>query len=114
MLIVISSLATLVQALRGRGVGAEGSFVERGQLKLVLAVLLPALVYALCIQGFGIYLASALYMVVFMMWLGKYAWWKALPVGVGVSALMFVVFEIWFQVPLFKGDLYDPLSFLGY
>lgn len=114
LLVVISSLVTLGQALLDRSAKARASFVERGQLKLVFSVLGPALVYVLVIQWFGIYLASAVYVAVFMVWLGKYAWWKAVLSGIAVSVSVFVMFEIWFQVPLHKGTLYDPLSVLGY
>ena len=34
-------------------------------------------------------------------------------VGVAVNALFFVMFEVWFKVPLSKGPL-EPLAFLGY
>jgi hypothetical protein len=33
--------------------------------------------------------------------------------GVAVSAVAFLTFEVWFQVPLYKGA-FDPLRFLGY
>ncbi len=114
VIIAVSSLVTLVQALRNRAPDSGGTFVERGQLKLVFAVLMPALVYVLVIQWFGIYLASAIYIAVFMVWLGKYAWWKGLLLGVVVSVCVFMMFEVWFQVPLHKGTLYNPLSFTGY
>ena len=113
-IISIASLITLIQALRNRSPKADAAFVERGQLKLVCAVLLPALVYVLVIQWFGIYLASAIYMAVFMIWLGHYAWWKAVPLGIAVSASVFVMFEVWFQVPLHKGALYNPLAVFGF
>ena len=38
---------------------------------------------------------------------------KASSVGVGINALFFMMFEVWFKVPLFKGVL-NPLGFLGY
>lgn len=114
LIITIASVVTLLQAIRSRASTADDAFVERGQLKLVLSVLLPALVYVLAIQWFGIYLASAVYMAVFMVWLGHYAWWKAVLLGIGVSVSVFLMFEIWFQVPLHKGALYNPLSLIGY
>jgi len=77
------------------------------------SVLLPAAVYVLGIQLIGIYVASAAYIAVFMVWLGKYGWTRGLIVGVGVSAVTFAMFEIWFQVPLFKGE-FNPLSLIGY
>ena len=112
-IILLSSLITLVQALLNRASGAS-TFVGRRQLKQVLSVLLPALVFALMIQWFGIYLAAIVYMTVFMVWLGKYVWWKSLILGVAVSVSVFLMFEIWFQVPLHKGTLFNPLELFGY
>ena len=45
--------------------------------------------------------------------LGKYAAWKSVTLGVAVNAIFFLMFEVWFKVPLYKGTL-DPLRFLGY
>ena len=38
-----------------------------------------------------------------MIWLGKYAWWKAAAVSIGTVVVFYLVFEIWFKVPLPKG-----------
>ena len=111
LFIGLSSLYTLYQALTAAATGAL--FVERHLLKQVLAVLLPAAVYVLGIQFVGIYLASAIYIAGFMMWLGHYPAIKSVIISVVVSAAMFMMFEIWFQVPLFKGE-FNPLSVLGY
>jgi hypothetical protein len=48
-----------------------------------------------------------------MVVLGKYSPLKSVIVGVAMSAVFFMMFEVWFKVPLFKGSL-DPLHFLGY
>ena len=82
-------------------------------MKLVLTVLVPALIYVLCVQYIGLYVASAIYITVFMVWLGKYSWWRSAAIGLVVTVCLFLMFEVWFKVPLFKGTL-DPLSFLGY
>ena len=92
----------------------RGAFVERGQLRQVLSVLLPALVYVLIVQWFGLYLASAVYIAGFMRWLGKYAWWKSVMLGIATSITVFLLFEIWFQVALHKGSLFNPLAVFGY
>ena len=123
LMLCISSAATLVQVAithrrrreaAGRAVAERMSqFVAWGQLKLVLSVLIPAIVYVIGVQLIGIYVASAVYIALFMRWLGKYSWLKSVAVGVIVSASIFAMFEIWFKVPLFKGA-WDPLSFLGY
>ena len=79
-----------------------------------MSVLVPAIVYVIAIQGFGIYLASAVYIAGFMIWLGNYAWWGSALTGIATSAAVFMMFEIWFQVPLFKGSLYNPLAVFGF
>jgi hypothetical protein len=112
VLICIASVATLVQALRDTQSG-KLLFVSWPRLKMVLTVLIPALVYVFCVQYIGIYLASAVYIAVFMVWLGKYSWLKSAIVSVLVNVSFFLMFEVWFKVPLFKGD-FDPLRFLGY
>ena len=38
---------------------------------------------------------------------------RGVIVAVAVNTLFFMMFEVWFKVPLHKGAL-DPLSFLGY
>jgi hypothetical protein len=54
-----------------------------------------------------------LFIAAFMIWVGKYAWIKSVVVAVGVMAVAFLMFEVWFKVPLFKGA-FNPLAFLGY
>ncbi len=112
LLICIASVVTLAQAVRAKS-GAGKPFVLWGPFKRVLTVLLPAALYVLCIKFIGIYVASAIYIAIFMIWLGKYSWWKGIAVGVVINAIFFMMFEVWFKVPLFKGEL-NPLSFLGY
>ena len=86
------------------------TFVEVGQLKLVLIVLIPAAIYVALVGWTGIYLASALFIAFFMRWLGKYAWWKAAAVSIGNSVVFFVIFEVWFKIPLPKGPLENLLG----
>jgi putative tricarboxylic transport membrane protein len=81
------------------------TFVEVGQLKLVLIVLIPAAIYVALVGWTGIYVASALFIAFFMRWLGKYPWWKVAAVSIGNSVAFFLIFEIWFKVPLPKGPL---------
>ena len=78
-------------------------FVERGQLRMVLTVLIPTAIYAALVTWIGIYTASVLFIAFFMIWLGKYAWWTAVVVSVATMVFFYMVFEIWFKVPLPKG-----------
>ena len=81
----------------------DAPFAERGQLALVVAVLVPMVVYVLGIYLLGIYVASAIFVAFFMRWLGKYPWWKVAAVSIGNSVVFFLIFERWFLVPLPKG-----------
>jgi hypothetical protein len=112
VLICISSAINLAQALVAK-LADGGLFVGWGPFKLVLTVLIPAAVYVLGVKYIGLYVASAIYISAFMVWLGKYSWLRSVAVGLGVNISFFLMFEVWFRVPLFKGDL-DPLRFLGY
>jgi hypothetical protein len=56
---------------------------------------------------------SFLFIVAFMVWVGHYAWVRSIGIAFAVAAIAFLMFEVWFKVPLFKGSL-DPLRFLGY
>jgi hypothetical protein len=86
-------------------------FATPSQLRQVLVILLPSTVYVLGVQLIGIYVSSALFIVLFMRLAGKYSWLRSGAVGVGVSVSAFVLFEIWFKIPLPKGPLE---SLLGY
>ena len=112
LIVCISSLGILYQSQFGKS-RDTGPFVDRLQFRRVMSVLAPACVYALGIMFFGLYVASAIYIALFMIVLGKYSPAKSLGVAVVVNALFFVMFEVWFKVPLYKGTL-EPLRFLGY
>ena len=102
---LIMAAAALVNLARGFLITPEKNapFVLAGQLKLVLAVLVPSAIYAAAILWTGIYAASVVFIGFFMRWLGKYAWWKVAAVSLGVVVAFYFIFEIWFKVPLPKG-----------
>jgi hypothetical protein len=102
LLICIASVVNLVRALL---VPAEKNktFVQLGQLKLVLTVLIPTAIFAAAVTWIGIYTSAVLFVAFFMLWLGKYAWWEAAAVSIGTVVVFYLVFEIWFKVPLPKG-----------
>jgi hypothetical protein len=113
LIILLSSTVTLYQAAIVNKKKKTESFVDSEPLKQVMAVLLPAIVFVLGVQLIGIYVSSALYIAIFMVWLGKYSIWKAVSVSVGVSVALYLMFEFWFQVPLPHGSWFNPLEFVG-
>jgi len=113
-LICIASVFNLVRALQ---LGAKGReiFVERGQLRMILTVMVPTVIYVALIENpwfsLGIYVASAIFIAFFMRLLGKYSWAKVVPVSLGTMFFFFLMFEVWFAVPLPKGPLEAALGF---
>jgi len=115
----VASLINLVSALRGHGAGEI--FVTARPFGRVLAVLIPSIVYValiggislggLQLPGLGIYVASAIFILAFMVVIGRQNPLKALAVAAGVSLALFLMFEKWFLVPLPKGPLE---AWLGY
>jgi hypothetical protein len=107
----LASAVNLVSAVMGRTKNGDETFVSKPAFRRVLAVLIPAIVYVGMVQYLGIYVASGLYIIVFMLTLGKETLLKALAVGIGVPLVLFLMFEVWFLVPLPKGPLE---AWLGY
>ena len=56
-------------------------------------------------------LLGALFIGLFMRLFGKYSWLRSIAVGVVVSVSAFVLFEIWFTIPLPKGPLEEWLGY---
>jgi hypothetical protein len=112
LILCIAGLGIMYQALLGKNKNTE-IFVDNEQLKLVLSVFIPACVYVLGVQFLGLYIASAIYIALFMIVLGKFSKMKSVLLSLSIMVLFFFMFEVWFKVPLFKGSL-EPLAFLGY
>ncbi|MFO0990133.1 MAG: tripartite tricarboxylate transporter TctB family protein [Alphaproteobacteria bacterium] len=108
LILAVSSAVNLVRAVLDRKDGAK-TFTTKPALIQVLAVLIPLAIYVGAVAVIGIYVASIAYMALFMWHFGKYALWRGLLIGFAVSAVFFLMFEIWFLVPLPKGPLDEPL-----
>jgi hypothetical protein len=96
--------------LRWRSLAGK-SFVSRAEIRPVLAMAIPTAVYVLLLPFLGIYVASALYIATFMIWQGKYRVLPALLVAIGLPLVLFVLFELWFLVPLPKGPIEHLLGY---
>jgi putative tricarboxylic transport membrane protein len=86
-------------------VGAGETFVTRDQLRRVLQVFVPTLLYCLFTQWLGLYVASFLLIAGFMRMIGRISWLVSLFTAFVFSMLMFVTFEIAFDVIMPKGPI---------
>ena len=101
-------LGIVAQALRRRD---RGAFAKREALRPVLQMLLPSVGFVLGTQFVGLYVATALYMALYMRWIGRYSWIAVVALSVAFPVATFLVFEKWFLVPMPKGPLE---TWLGY
>jgi hypothetical protein len=108
VLLVAACAAIAGQAWRR---SPAGPFVTRERLRPVLKVLLPALGLVVVMQWLGLYVSSALYIALYMRWIGRHRWLTVIACAVGMAVLSFVVFDRWFLVPMPKGPLE---TWLGY
>jgi hypothetical protein len=110
VMICLASGWILGQTIFG-GHSSGGVFVSLRKLRLVLAVLLPAIAFVVAVYFIGLYVSAALFIAAFMRWQGRFSVLRILPVSLAVPVLLFFMFEIWFLVPLPKGPVE---AFLGY
>src|SRR3984957_12095482 len=99
-----ASIYGLATTLLARGQVSE-TFVTRAQLRRVMAVFVPTLLFCLATQFLGMYVASFLLIASFMRMVGKIALWKSLLTAFLFTAIMFVTFDIAFDVIMPKGPL---------
>jgi len=116
VIIIVASVINLVTALGARAKEAgDKPFVNREQLRMVLIVMIPYSLYVVLIDNpvysFGIYEASVIYIALFMRYLGKYTWLKIGVISVATMVAFFLMFEVWFKVPLPKGPIEALLGF---
>jgi hypothetical protein len=110
LLICICSTVVFVQSL-ARVRTDRRVFVTAAQFRQVLVILLPSAVYVFGVWLIGIYVSSAIFIVLFMRIAGRYSWLRSASVGLGVSVGSFLLFEIWFKIPLPKGPVESLIGF---
>jgi len=81
------------------------TFVAAEQLRRVMQVFVPTLVFCIVTQWLGIYVASFLLIAGFMIWIGRIAAWKSILTALIFSAAMFVTFDVAFDVIMPKGPI---------
>ena len=104
LLTLAGALVAVQAVLRWKSLAGE-VFVTWDRLRPVLTVLIPTIGYVALIALIGMYVASAIYITGFMIWQGMFRVLPALAAGLGVPIVIFLLFEVWFLIPLPKGPL---------
>jgi hypothetical protein len=93
------------------------AFVSRGQFRQVLSVFIPIALFVAAMPFVGIYLASAVFIAWFM-WRDRirakpYGKLMICSVSGGAVLASYLIFALWFKVPLDAGPLGDWLALAG-
>jgi len=110
-LAVVMMATCVVIATQAVRAATGAAFVTREQAAPVLKVLAPAVALVVVMQFVGLYVASALYIALYMRWIGRHPWWQVVTLAVGIPLVTFIIFERWFLVPMPKGPLETWLGF---
>jgi putative tricarboxylic transport membrane protein len=107
LIMMAAALTNLFVVVLSKGgkLAADKPFVTKGQLKPVLAVLIPLIFFIFGIQYLGLYVSTAFFIGLFMRINGQYGLKKIFPIAISVPVIVFLMFEKWFLVPLPKGPI---------
>jgi hypothetical protein len=104
MIMAGACLWGLVRELRRLG-KRDWPFVRVNQFKRVMQVFVPTLAFVPVTQWLGLYVASFMLVAGFMYFVGHIKAWKSVLTGYVFSMVMFLVFEVAFDVIMPKGPL---------
>jgi putative tricarboxylic transport membrane protein len=104
VLLGAASLYGVVVAMRDR-VLASDPFVTRDQFRRVMQVFVPTLLFCFLTQYLGLYVASFILIAGFMWFIGRIALWKSVLTAFIFVLVMFVTFDVAFDVIMPKGPL---------
>ena len=86
------------------------AFVTREELGRSLSVLGPTIALVAAMIPLGCYVPSAVYLAWMMRRHGGYGWLPSAAYGVAIAVAFFLVFDLWFGVPLAKGPIEAALG----
>jgi putative tricarboxylic transport membrane protein len=104
VILALACLWGVAKELRARRAQSE-AFVTRAQLRRVLQVFFPTVLFCLLTQWLGLYVASFVLIAGFMVYIGRIAWWKSIVTALAFVVVMFVTFDVAFDVIMPKGPL---------
>jgi hypothetical protein len=96
--------AAIIRAFQA-GPAETESFVTRAELDRSLSVFWPTAALVVAMFPLGCYLPSGVYLAWMMRRHGGHGWLLSAAYGAAVMVAFFLVFDLWFRVPLAKGPL---------
>ena len=91
--------------------GPGNIFVTREELQRSLSVFWPTAALVVAMFPLGCYVPSGAYLAWMMRRHGGHGWLLSIVYGAAVVTVFFLIFDLWFRVPLAKGPLEQALGF---
>ena len=100
---LLVTAAAAVQLARSSTAGRAVVFVSREEFHRTLSVFWPTAALVAGMFALGAYVASAVYLAWMMRRHGGRGWLVSAAYGAAVMAAFYLIFDVWFRVPLAKG-----------
>jgi hypothetical protein len=107
---VLLTGAAIVRLLQVRLKADTTTFATRDELARSFSVLWPTTALVVAMIPLGCYVPSAVYLAWMTRTHGRHRWLVSAAYGAAVTVAFFLVFELWFRVPLAKGPLEAALG----
>ena len=107
VLLMAAGAILFFQALRARG-GAV--FVGAAEFRRMISVFVPTAALAAAMPILGCYVPMVVYLAFMMRVHGRYGWLRTAVTSIAIAAAFYLVFELWFLVPLAKGPLEEAFG----
>jgi hypothetical protein len=108
VLLIAASAAIAVSAARGE---PGRAFVTGVELRRSFSVFWPTAAAVAGMFVLGSYVPSLVYLAWMMRTHGRHGWARAFGTATAITLVIFVIFELWFQVPLAKGPVEAALGY---
>ena len=97
--------ASLVRAWQTHRAALADMFVTREEFRRSLSVFWPTVALVIAMFPLGCYVPSGVYLAWMMHRYGSRGWMVSAVYGAAVMVAFFLIFDLWFRVPLAKGPL---------
>ena len=108
LLLFLSSVALIIQALRGKALKSL-EVVDRSGFIRATVTLVIAIGYVFLMKVLGFYLSTVIFLFVVMTYLGQKKLWIRILVSILVASAVYGLFHYFLKIPLPEGIFYKPI-----
>jgi putative tricarboxylic transport membrane protein len=107
VLLMVAGAFLFLQALRMQ---SGTRFVGAEEFRRVMSVFVPTAALAAAMPLLGCYVPMTVYLAFMMRVHGRYGWARMAVTSIAITVAFYLIFELWFLVPLAKGPLEEAFG----